>query len=178
MALRLDDKKALVAEVAGVAATAQSVVAAEYRGLKVSQMTSLRSKARVSGVYLRVVKNTLARKAIAGTQFECIGKSLKGPLVLAFSKDDPGAAARLVKAFAKDNDKLVATVLSLGGTTLSAKDLDKVAALPTRDQALSLLLGVLKAPITKFVRTVAEPHAKLVRTIAAVKDQKQAAAQA
>jgi large subunit ribosomal protein L10 len=178
MALRLDDKKALVAEVAGVAATAQSVVAAEYRGLKVSQMTSLRSKARSSGVYLRVVKNTLARKAIAGTQFECIGKSLKGPLVLAFSKDDPGAAARLVKAFAKDNDKLVATVLSLGGTTLSAKDLDKVAALPTRDQALSLLLGVLKAPITKFVRTVAEPHAKLVRTIAAVKDQKQAAAQA
>jgi large subunit ribosomal protein L10 len=176
MALRLDDKKALVAEVAAVAATAQSVVAAEYRGLKVSQMTSLRSKARASGVYLRVVKNTLARKAIAGTQFECIGKSLKGPLVLAFSKDDPGAAARLVKAFAKDNDKLVATVLSLGGTMLSAKDLDKVAALPTRDQALSLLLGVLKAPITKFVRTVAEPHAKLVRTIAAVKDQKQAAA--
>ena len=176
MALRLDDKKALVAEVAGVAATAQSVVAAEYRGLKVSQMTSLRSKARSSGVYLRVVKNTLARKAIAGTQFECIGKSLKGPLVLAFSKDDPGAAARLVKTFAKDNDKLVTTLLSLGGTTLSAKDLDKVAALPTRDQALSLLLGVLKAPITKFVRTVAEPHAKLVRTIAAVKDQKQAAA--
>jgi large subunit ribosomal protein L10 len=176
MALRLDDKKALVAEVAAVAATAQSVVAAEYRGLKVSQMTSLRSKARASGVYLRVVKNTLARKAIAGTQFECIGKSLKGPLVLAFSKDDPGAAARLVKAFAKDNDKLVTTLLSLGGTTLSAKDLDKVAALPTRDQALSLLLGVLKAPITKFVRTVAEPHAKLVRTIAAVKDQKQAAA--
>jgi large subunit ribosomal protein L10 len=176
MALRLDDKKALVAEVAGVAATAQSVVAAEYRGLKVSQMTSLRSKARSSGVYLRVVKNTLARKAIAGTPFECIGKSLKGPLVLAFSKDDPGAAARLVKTFAKDNDKLVTTVLSLGGTALSAKDLDKVAALPTRDQALSLLLGVLKAPITKFVRTVAEPHAKLVRTIAAVKDQKQASA--
>jgi len=178
MALRLDDKKALVAEVAEVAATAQSVVAAEYRGLKVAQMTSLRSKARSSGVYLRVVKNTLARKAIAGTQFECIGKSLKGPLVLAFSKDDPGAAARLVKAFAKDNEKLVATVLSLGGTTLPAKDLDKVASLPTRDQALGLLLGVLMAPITKFVRTVAEPHAKLVRTIAAVKDQKQASVQA
>ena len=89
MALRLDDKKAMVAEVAGVAATAQSVVAAEYRGLTVPQMTSLRSKARVSGVYLRVVKNTLARKAIAGTQFECVGKSLKGPLILAFSKDDP-----------------------------------------------------------------------------------------
>ena len=122
------------------------------------------------------MKNTLARKAIAGTQFECVGKSLKGPLILAFSKDDPGAAARLVKAFAKDNDKLKTTVLSLGGSALSAKDLDKVASLPTRDQALSLLLGVLKAPITKFVRTVAEPHAKLVRTIAAVKDQKQASA--
>ncbi len=96
MALRLDDKKAMVAEVAAVAANAQSVVAAEYRGLTVTQMTDLRAKARKSGVYLRVVKNTLARKAIAGTAFECVGKSLKGPLILAFSKDDPGAAARVV----------------------------------------------------------------------------------
>lgn len=176
MALRLDDKKALVAEVAAVAQTAQSVVAAEYRGLTVTQMTDLRSKARASGVYLRVVKNTLARRAIAGTQFECLGKSLKGPLVLAFSKDDPGSAARLVKAFAKDHDKLVATAVSLGGVALAAKDLDEVASLPTREQALSQLAGVLIAPIAKFVRTVAEPHAKLVRTIAAVKDQKQAQA--
>jgi large subunit ribosomal protein L10 len=176
MALRLEDKKALVAEVNAVAATAQSVVAAEYRGLTVGQMTDLRSKARSNGVYLRVVKNTLARKAVAGTQFECVGKSLKGPLLLAFSKDDPGAAARLVKAFAKDNDKLVATLVSLGGSVLTAKDIDKVASLPTRDQALSMLAGTLLAPITKFVRTLAEPHAKLVRTIAAVKDQKQAAA--
>ena len=174
MALRLDDKKALVAEVAAVAATAQSVVAAEYRGLTVTQMTNLRSKARSSGVYLRVVKNTLARKAIAGTAFECVGKSLKGPLILAFSKDDPGAAARLVKTFAKDNDKLKPTVLSLGGSSLTAKDLDKVASLPTKQQALSQLVGLLQAPISKFVRTVAEPHAKLVRTIAAIKDQKQA----
>lgn len=176
MALRLDDKKAMVAEVAAVAATAQSVVAAEYRGLTVTQMTDLRAKARKSGVYLRVVKNTLARKAIAGTAFECVGKSLKGPLILAFSKDDPGAAARLVKAFAKDHDKLKATVVSLGGTALTAKDLDKVASLPTRLQALGQLVGVIQAPISKFVRTLAEPHAKLVRTIAAVKDQKQAAA--
>ncbi|MGH8178374.1 MAG: 50S ribosomal protein L10 [Steroidobacter sp.] len=176
MALRLDDKKALVAEVAAVAASAQSVVAAEYRGLTVTQMTDLRVKARNSGVYLRVVKNTLARRAIAGTPFECVGKSLKGPLVLAFSKDDPGAAARLVKTFAKDNDKLVPTVLSLGGLALTAKELDKVASLPTRMQALSQLAGVLMAPISKFVRTVAEPHAKLVRTIAAVKDQMQASA--
>jgi large subunit ribosomal protein L10 len=176
MALRLDDKKAMVAEVAAVAANAQSVVAAEYRGLTVTQMTDLRAKARKSNVYLRVVKNTLARKAIAGTPFECVGKSLKGPLILAFSKDDPGAAARLVKAFAKDHDKLKPTVLSLGGSALTAKDLDKVASLPTKQQALGQLAGLLQAPISKFVRTLAEPHAKLVRTIAAVKDQKAAAA--
>jgi len=176
MALKLEDKKALVAEVNAVAATAQSVVAAEYRGIPVTRMTELRAKARSAGVYLRVVKNTLARKAVAGTQFECIGKSLKGPLVLAFSKDDPGAAARLVKAFAKDNDKLVTTLVSLGGVVLSPKDLDRVASLPTRNQALSMLLGTIKAPIEQFVRVVAAPHTKLVRTIAAVKDQKQAAA--
>src|SRR6188472_2790642 len=107
MALRLDDKKALVAEVAEVAQTAHSVVAAEYRGLPVAKLTELRAKARASRVYMRVVKNTLARRAIAGTQFECVGDQLKGPLILAFSQDDPGAAARLIKAFAKDNDKLV-----------------------------------------------------------------------
>jgi large subunit ribosomal protein L10 len=174
MPLNLEDKKALVAEVAEIAASAQSVVAAEYRGITVSQMTDLRAKARAQGVYLRVVKNTLARKAVAGTSFEAIGSHLKGPLVLAFSKDDPGAAARVVKDFAKANDKLVATLVSLGGPVLSGKDLDKVAALPTREQALSQLLGVLKAPIEKFVRTVAAPHTKLVRTIAAVRDQKQA----
>jgi len=175
MALRFEDKQALVAEVHAVAATAQSVVAAEYRGLTVAKLTELRAKARTSGVYLRVVKNTLARRAVTGTQFECVGASLKGPLVLAFSKDDPGAAARLVKAFAKDNDKLVTTLVSLGGSVLSSKDLDRVANLPTRDQALSMMLGTLKAPITKFVATLAAPHTKLVRTIAAVKDKKQAA---
>jgi large subunit ribosomal protein L10 len=171
MALRLDDKKAMVAEVNAVAATAQSVVAAEYRGLTVTQMTDLRVKARNSGVYLRVVKNTLARKAIAGTQFECVSNSLKGPLILAFSKDDPGAAARLVKTFAKDNDKLVATVVSLGGSALTAKDHDKVASLPTLETARATLLGVLQAPAGKLVRTVAEPHGKLVRLLAARKDQ-------
>jgi large subunit ribosomal protein L10 len=174
MPLNLEDKKALVAEVAEIAASARSVVAAEYRGITVSQMTDLRAKARAQGVYMRVVKNTLARKAVSGTSFEAIGSHLKGPLVLAFSKDDPGAAARVVKDFAKTNDKLVATLVSLGGPVLSGKDLDKVAALPTREQALSILLGTLKAPIEKFVRTVAAPHTKLVRTIAAVRDQKQA----
>jgi large subunit ribosomal protein L10 len=175
MALRLEDKKALVAEVAEVASRAQSVVAAEYRGLSVAKLTELRAKARASRVYMRVVKNTLARRAVAGTQFECVGAKLKGPLILAFSEDDPGSAARLIRAFAKDNNRLVPTLVSLGGSVLPANDLEKVADLPTREQALAQLMGVLKAPIGKFVRTVAEPHAKLVRTIAAVKDQKAAA---
>jgi large subunit ribosomal protein L10 len=175
MALNLEGKKALVAEVAEVAAQAQSVVAAQYRGLTVGQMTELRARARRQGVYMRVVKNTLARKALAGTSFEAVGPKLKGPLVLAFSKDDPGAAARVVKDFAKANEKLVATLVSLGGQVLSARELDRVASLPTREQALSMLLGVLKAPIQKLVRTLAEPPAKLARTLAAVRDQKPAA---
>ncbi len=175
MPLKLEDKQALVAEVGAVAAKAQSVVAAEYRGLTVSQMTELRSKARAQGVYMRVVKNTLARKAISGTAFESIGPKLKGPLVLAFSRNDPGAAARVVKDFAKGNEKLIATLISLGGPVLSGKDLDKVASLPTREQALSQLLGVMKAPIEKLVRMLAAPHTNLVRTIDAVRAQKAAA---
>jgi large subunit ribosomal protein L10 len=175
MALNLEDKKALVAEVAAVAQKAQSVVAAEYRGLTVGQMTELRAKARKQGVYMRVVKNTLARKALAGTSFETVGPKLKGPLVLAFSKDDPGAAARVVKDFARAHEKLVATLVSLGGQVLPGGDLEKVASLPTREQALSMLLGVLKAPITKLAGTLAAPASKLARTVAAVRDQKQAA---
>lgn len=174
MALNLEDKKTLVAEVNAVAATALSVVAAEYRGLTVSQMTELRSKARSAGVYVRVVKNTLARKAVAGTSFECIGSALKGPLVLAFSKDDPGAAARVVKAFSKDNDKLVPTAVALGGQLLAPSALEKVASLPTREQALAQLMGVMKAPIQKLASALAATPSKLVRTLAAVRDQKQA----
>jgi len=175
MALNLESKKALVAQVAEVAGTALSVVAAEYRGLSVTQMTELRARARAEGVYMRVVKNTLARKAVAGTSFEPIGAHLKGPLVLAFSKDDPGAAARVIQAFSKDNDKLVATLVSLGGPVLPGKDIGKVASMPTRDQALAQLLGVLKAPIQKLAATIAAPNQKLVRTLAAVRDAKQAA---
>ena len=175
MALNLEDKKALVTEVNKVASTALSVVAAEYRGLSVTQMTELRSKSRAAGVYMRVVKNTLARKAVAGTAFECIGPVLKGPLVLAFSKDDPGAAARVIKAFSKDNDKLVTTAVSLGGQLLGAKSLDQVASLPTREQALAMLMGVMRAPSQKLVGTLQATPSKLVRTLAAVRDQKQAA---
>jgi large subunit ribosomal protein L10 len=172
MALKLEEKKIVVAEVNAVAAKALSVVGAENRGLTVTQMTDLRAKARKDGVYLRIVKNTLARRAVAGTPFECISAALKGPIVLAFSNDDPGAAARIVKAFSKDNVKLVTTVVSLGGRLLEAKDLDRVAALPTRAQALAQLLGVLKAPISKFVGTLAAPNAKLARTLAAVLEAK------
>src|SRR5215470_11002083 len=160
MPLNLEDKKALVTEVNAVAAKAQSVVAAEYRGITVSQMTELRAKARGQGVYMRVVKNTLARKALAGTTFESVGPKLKGPLVLAFSKDDPGAAARVVKDFAKSNDKLVATLVSIGGQVLPGAELEKVASLPTREQALSMLLGVLKAPSQKLVSTIAAVPSK------------------
>ena len=175
MPLNLEDKKALVTEVNAVEAKAQSVVAAENRGISVGQMTELRAKARAQGVYMRVVKNTLARKAIAGTSFEVIGPKLKGPLVLAFSKDDPGAAARVVKDFAKANEKFVPTLVSLGGQVYPPKDLEKVASLPTKEQAIAQLMGLLKAPIQKLVGTLAAPQAKLVRTIAAVRDQKQAA---
>jgi large subunit ribosomal protein L10 len=174
MGLRLEDKQAMVTEVQAIAQTAHSVVAAEYRGLTVSQLTGLRAKARQAGVYMRVVKNTLARRAVAGTPYECIAGNLKGPLILAFSKEDPGAAARVVKEFAKGNDKLVPTLVSLGGQVYPAAEIDRVASLPTKAQALSILLGVLKAPVTKFVRTLAEPTAKLVRTVDAIKATKAA----
>ena len=174
MALRLEDKQATVSEVQAVALAAHSVVAAEYRGLTVTQINGLRAKARQSGVYMRVVKNTLARKAVAGTPYECIAGSLKGPLILAFSREDPGAAARVVKEFAKTHDKLVAKLVSLGGQVFPATDLDRVASLPTKAQALAMMLGVLKAPISKLVRTLAEPHAKLVRTVDAVRATKAA----
>ena len=175
MSLNLEQKKAVVAEVHEVALHAQSLVAAEYRGLSVPQLTNLRDKARKSGVHMQIIKNTLARKAVTGTSFECISPQLKGPLILAFSKDDPGAAARVIKAFSKDNDKLVTTLVSIGGQVLPAKAIDQVASLPTREQALATLMGVLKAPIEKFVRTLAAPHAKLGRTVAAIRDQKEAA---
>jgi large subunit ribosomal protein L10 len=174
MGLRLEDKQAMVTEVQAIAQSAHSVVAAEYRGLTVSQLTGLRAKARQAGVYMRVVKNTLARRAVTGTPYECIAGSLKGPLILAFSQEDPGAAARVVKEFAKGNEKLVPTLVALGGQVFPPREIDRVASLPTKPQALSMLLGVLKAPVSKFVRTLAEPTAKLVRTIDAVRAAKAA----
>lgn len=176
MSLTLEQKKAVVSEVAEVAAGALSAVAAEYRGLTVSELTELRAKARESGVYMRVVKNSLARRAVQGTDFECMQDALTGPLMLAFSQEDPGAAARVVRDFAKDHKKLVVTSLSVGGALLEANDLERLASLPTRDQAISLLMAVMKAPLDKFARTLNEVPGKLVRTVAAIRDEKPEAA--
>src|SRR5262245_47615454 len=176
MSLKIEAKQAVVAEVSAVAATAQSAIAAEYRGLTVAQMTQLRSSARKSGVYVKVVKNTLARRAIEGTSFECMKGSLKGPLVLAFSREDPGAAARVFKGFAKDHDKLVTVALSIGGELYAPSDLDRLASLPTLNDARASLLRLLKAPMSQLVRTLAEPGAMLARTLKARGDQQPPAA--
>jgi large subunit ribosomal protein L10 len=174
MALNLEQKQAVVAEVAQIAASAHSVVAAEYRGLTVEQMTSLRVKARTSGVYLRVIKNTLAKRAVDGTDFECMREGMTGPLVYAFSQDDPGSAARVFRDFGKDNENLVVKLVALGGQLLGPDALKRIADLPTRDQAISLLMATMRAPLDKFARTLNEVPGKLVRTLAAVKDSKPA----
>lgn len=176
MVLKLEGKKTIVNEVGEVAKQALSLVAAEYSGLTVSQMTALRKSARESGVYMRVVRNTLARRAFEGTQFACIQASLVGPLLLAFSKEEPGAAARLIKAFIKDNEQLKVKALALDNQVLPPESLDKLASLPTRSEAIALLMSVMKAPITKLAQTLAGPQTKLVRTLAAVRDAKQSVA--
>jgi large subunit ribosomal protein L10 len=157
VALTLEEKKEIISEVAAVAANAHSAVAAEYRGLSVSQLTTLRKNARKGGVYLRVVKNNLARIAVKDTSFECIQDGLTGPLVLAFSQEDPGSAARLMKDFLKDkaNDKLVVKFVAIDGKMLPAAELERLAKLPTRDQALATLAAALRAPLDKFARTLA-----------------------
>ena len=165
MALRLEDKKALVKEVNAVADDSVTAVAAEYRGLSVAEMTELRKEARNAGVYMRVIKNTLARRAVEGTEFECMQDTLKGPILLAFAKDDPGAAARVIKDFAKGHNALQAVSLSAGGQLLPATDLNRLADLPTLDQARAMLLGVMIAPMSKLVRTLAEPSGMLARTL-------------
>jgi len=175
VALNLDQKKAVVAEVAEVAANAHSAVAAEYIGLTVEDMTALRVKAREENVYLRVVKNTLARRAFEGTDFECMSDAMVGPLVLAFSQEDPGAAARVISGFAKENDKLVVKLVSISGQLLDAGDIKRLASMPTKDQAISMLMSVMNAPVGKLARTLNEVPSKLVRVIAAVRDQKDAA---
>lgn len=176
MALSFSEKEAIVADVAEVAAGAHSAVAAEYLGLSSEEMTELRAKARSGGVYLRVVKNTLAKRAFEGTDYACMNEALSGPLVLAFSQEDPGSAARVIKDFAKDHDKLVVKALSVGGQLLAAGEIERLASLPTKDQAISMLMSVMQAPIGKLARTLNEVPGKLVRTVAAVRDAKQSAA--
>ena len=175
MALNLEQKKAIVAEVAEVASKAHSAVAAEYRGLTVGALTQLRREARKNGVYLRVVKNTLARRAVEGTDFACMQAGLTGPLILAFSLDDPGAAARVIKDFVKGNERLVVKLVSFSGKLLGPGDLEALAKMPTYEQAVSMLMSVMKAPIQKLASTLNEVPGKLVRTIAAVRDAKEAA---
>ncbi|HYQ92000.1 MAG TPA: 50S ribosomal protein L10 [Candidatus Competibacteraceae bacterium] len=177
MSLNLAEKQAVVAEVAKVAASAHAVVASEYRGLSVAQLTALRVMARKNGVYLRVVKNTLARRALQGTDFECLQESLVGPLILAFSQEDPGSAARVLKDFVKEpgNDKLVVRALAIGKQVLPATELDRLANMPTKEQAISLLLACLRAPLDKLARTLNEVPGKLVRTLEAIHQQKAAA---
>jgi large subunit ribosomal protein L10 len=171
MALNIEAKKALVAEVNAIALTAHSAVAAEYRGLTVTEMTALRSEARNSGVYLKVVKNTLARRAVEGTEFECLRDSLSGPVLLAFSQQDPGSAARVIKGFSKEHEKLKAVSVSIGGELFGASDLDRLASLPSLDEARSQLLSVFKSPLSQLLRTLDEPPAMLARLLQGRRDQ-------
>ncbi|BFM05587.1 50S ribosomal protein L10 [Halioxenophilus aromaticivorans] len=176
MALGLEDKKAIVADVNETAVNALSLVVADARGVNVTDMTALRKLARENNVDLRVVRNTLARRAFAGTEFECVNGDLVGPSLFGFSMEDPGAAARIFKDFAKGNDKFEVKVLSVGGEQLPPSQIDVLATLPTRDQALATLAATLIAPVTKLARTFNEVPTKVTRVVAAVRDQKQDAA--
>ena len=169
MALKIGEKKVVVQEIAEIASTAQSAVASEYRGLTVQQLSSLRSNARELGVYVRVVKNNLVKIAIKDTSLECMDSSLKGPLIFAFSKDELGAAAKLVNDFKKDNDLLKPVAMAVNGELIDVEKLSQIAALPNRDQAISMLMAVMKLPIEKFVRTLSAPNVKLVQTLSAYK---------
>ena len=176
MAIQLEGKKAIVAEVNEAASGALSVVLADYRGVDSGDMTALRAKAREQNVYLRVVRNTLAKRAVQGTDFECVSEVLAGPTLFAFSMEDPGAAARLLKDFSKEYDNFEIKALAVGGELLGGEQIDRLAKLPTRDEALSQLAGTIQAPITKLARTFNEVPSKVTRAVAAVRDQKKEAA--
>ena len=175
MALNLEGKKAVVAEVAEIASTAHSAIAAEYRGLTVTDMTALRDAAREQYVQIRVIRNTLARRAVEGTDFACMQDGMVGPLVYGFSMEDPGAVARVMSEFSKENDQFEVKMVSLGGDLLPASEIDRLAKMPTKDQAIAILMGTMKAPVEKLVRTLVAPTSKMVRTVAAIRDAKEAA---
>ncbi len=174
MALNSEQKKAIVAEVADVASSAYSAIAAEYRGLTVEDLTELRKQARSNSVYLRVVKNTLAKRAVAGTDFECMREGFKGPLVLAFSQEDPGAAARVINDFGREHDDLVVRMVSISGKLLDPAEIEVLAKMPTYEQAVSMLMATMMAPVQKLAATLNEIPGKLVRTVAAIRDAKEA----
>ncbi len=174
MSLNLDDKKTVVAEVSAEVANAQSIIVAEYRGLGVVDLTALRANARKNGVYLRVVKNTLVRRAIAGTPFEGLSAKLVGPLIYGISKD-PVAAAKLLNDFAKGNDKLAIKIGAMPNYVMDVAGVKALATMPSREELLSKLLGTMQAPITQFVRTLNEVPTKFVRGLAAVRDAKETA---
>ena len=174
MGLDLDKKKAVVAEVSAQLAKAKAVVVAEYRGLEVGRMTELRAKARKSGVYLRVLKNTLARRAVEGTPFAGLSQHMKGPLVYGISPDAV-ATAKVLNEFAKANEKLVIRAGAMENAVISPKEDMALASLPSREELLARLLGTMQAPIAKFARTLNEVPARFVRTLAAVRDKQQAA---
>lgn len=172
MVLKLSDKKAIVSEVSDQAKSAVSAIGVDYRGLTVTELTDLRKRARNQGIYMKVVRNTLARRAVQDTDFECMQDQLVGPMLLAFSQDDPGAPARLAKEFAKEHKNLEVKILSIGGQAFGEDALDKIASLPTKEQALGQLASVMQAPVTKVVRTIAETYTKLARVVNAVAEQK------
>lgn len=174
MPLNLEQKKAIVSDLAELAKVSISAIAADYRGLTVSEMTELRSSARAKGVKMRVYRNTLARRALEGTEFECLRDTLKGPIVLLFAQDEPGAAARMLQDFLKKSERLQVRALAIDGQKLGPDKLKAVASLPSRHEALASLAAVLQAPVVKFVRTLNEPVAQFVRAMGQVRDQKQA----
>lgn len=171
VSLNLEEKKAVVAEVSALLGNAQAAAVAEYRGLTVAQMTKLRVNARKADVYFRVVKNTLVRRAVTGSQFECLKDQVKGPLAFAVSKD-PVAVAKVFSDFAKDNEKFVIKASAMGGKLMSVAELKALATLPNRETLLAMLLGAMNGTTTKFVRTLNEVPSRFVRTLAAVRDAK------
>jgi large subunit ribosomal protein L10 len=174
LGLNLQEKQAVVAEVAKQVAGAQAIVMAENRGMPVAAMTQLRAKARASGVYFRVVKNTLVRRAVADTPFASLADRMVGPLAYGIGTD-PVAVAKVLNDFAKGNDKFVITGGAMPGQVMSAKDIAALASLPSREVLLARLVGTLQAPVTKLARTLNEVPSKFVRALAAVRDAKQAA---
>ena len=171
MGLTLEQKQAVVAEVGAVAATAPAAVAAEYKGLNVTEMTALRRSAQSAGIYLKVVRNTLARRALEGTQFECMRETLAGPLLLAFSNEEPGSAAKVIRDFAADNEKLIVRLVAVDGQLLDAAQIESVANMPTLEQARAMLLGLLQAPLGKFLRVLSAPETKFLRLLDARREQ-------